>query len=159
MGFFSQVDSMYAEMSSQKYLSMSNWSYWISSHGATWTTLEFSINIIINLLVALFYPFSFADAKLSTFNYSSILLCWMVCLSVLACALLLTCINYSLKMFLITVSLVGITLLILSPFFGLAIMCKALGIVLVSIIVPNYTMVVMLLLCDNYYSLYRRLAG
>ena len=131
---------MYVEMSSQKYLSMSNWPYWISSHGVTWATLEFSINIIINLLVALFYPFSIADAKLSTFNYSSILLCWVVCLSVLASALLLTRINYSLKMFLITVSLVGIALLILSPFVGLAIMCKVLGIVLVSLIVPSIPM-------------------
>ena len=132
-------------MDTQRDLKETHWQYWLSSHGVTWVALEFSINIIINLLVALFYPFLAADNRISTFSYIYILLIWVLSISVLLSARLIGRMNYSLKVFLTAVSFVGMTVLALYPYFGLGVLCKLLGLVLVSfyntvfpLTVPSY---------------------
>jgi hypothetical protein len=56
-GFFTQVDSMWNEMKWQRKLRQQTWLYWISSHMSLWSDISFNFAVLINLLVAIFYPF------------------------------------------------------------------------------------------------------
>lgn len=56
-GFFEAVDDMWNEMKWQKKLRQQTWLYWFSSHMSLWSDITFNISVLINLLVAIFYPF------------------------------------------------------------------------------------------------------
>ena len=56
-GFFEGVDSMWNEMKWQRKLRQQTWLYWFSSHMSLWSDISFNFAVLINLLVAIFYPF------------------------------------------------------------------------------------------------------
>lgn len=56
-GFFEAVDSMWNEMKWQRKLRQQTWLYWFSSHMSLWSDISFNFAVLINLLVAIFYPF------------------------------------------------------------------------------------------------------
>ena len=56
-GFFESVDAMWNEMKWQKKLRQQTWLYWFSSHMSLWSDITFNFSVLINLLVAIFYPF------------------------------------------------------------------------------------------------------
>lgn len=55
--FFASVDSMWNEMKWQRKLRQQTWLYWFSSHMSLWSDISFNFAVLINLLVAIFYPF------------------------------------------------------------------------------------------------------
>jgi inositol 1,4,5-triphosphate receptor type 1 len=57
-GFFDSVSVMWKEMNWQKKLRQQSWLYWFSSHMSLWSDATFNFSVLINLLVAIFYPFS-----------------------------------------------------------------------------------------------------
>nr|CAB3257468.1 inositol 1,4,5-trisphosphate receptor type 2 [Phallusia mammillata] len=61
--FFSQVEDMYREMVWQKKMREFKSLYWFSRHISLWSTISTNFIIIVNLLVALFYPFKIVDYK------------------------------------------------------------------------------------------------
>ena len=56
-GFFEAIESMWNEMKWQKKLRKQTWLYWFSSHMSIWSDISFNFAVLINLLVAFFYPF------------------------------------------------------------------------------------------------------
>lgn len=56
-GFVEQVDCMWEEMKWQKKLRKRSNLYWFSSNISYWNNISFKLAVIINLVVALFYPF------------------------------------------------------------------------------------------------------
>lgn len=56
-GFFEAVDSMWNEMKWQRKLRQQSWLYWFSSHMSLWSDISFNFAVLINMLVAIFYPF------------------------------------------------------------------------------------------------------
>lgn len=56
-GFFEELDSMWNEMKWQRKLRQSKWLYWFSAHMSLWSDISFNFAVLINLLVAIFYPF------------------------------------------------------------------------------------------------------
>jgi hypothetical protein len=56
-GFFQELDSMWNEMKWQRKLRQSKWLYWFSAHMSLWSDISFNFAVLINLLVAIFYPF------------------------------------------------------------------------------------------------------
>lgn len=56
-GFFSAVDDMHNEMKWQQELRRDVWLYWFSSHMSLWSDISFNLAVMINLIVAFFYPF------------------------------------------------------------------------------------------------------
>ena len=56
-GFFEAVDQMWNEMKWQRKLRQQTWLYWFSSHMSLWSDISFNFAVLINLLVAIFYPF------------------------------------------------------------------------------------------------------
>ncbi|XP_076814586.1 inositol 1,4,5-trisphosphate-gated calcium channel ITPR1-like isoform X2 [Clavelina lepadiformis] len=81
-GFFEQVQGMYREMVWQKRLREFKTLYWFSRHISLWSTISTHFIIIINMLVALFYPFK--DLEFKTWNDKAQLLLWPVMLVSLA---------------------------------------------------------------------------
>uniref|UniRef100_H2YYU6 Inositol 1,4,5-trisphosphate receptor n=1 Tax=Ciona savignyi TaxID=51511 RepID=H2YYU6_CIOSA len=61
--FFKQTEDMYREMVWQKKLREYTSLYWFSRHISLWSTISTNFIIIINILVALFYPFKTLDYK------------------------------------------------------------------------------------------------
>ena len=55
--FFNSVDLMWNEMKWQRKLRQQAWLYWFSSHMSLWSDISFYFAVLINLLVACFYPF------------------------------------------------------------------------------------------------------
>jgi diacylglycerol kinase len=55
--FFNAVEPMRSEMKWQKKLRQHSWLYWFSSHMSMWSDLSFNLAVVINFIVALFYPF------------------------------------------------------------------------------------------------------
>ena len=55
--FFNSVDSMWNDMKGQRKLRQQTWLYWFSSHMSLWSDISFNFAVLINLLVAIFYPF------------------------------------------------------------------------------------------------------
>ncbi|BFZ08220.1 hypothetical protein BsWGS_11262 [Bradybaena similaris] len=59
--FFSRHVDMFNEMKWQKKLRMQPVMFWFSSHMGLWNSISFSCAVIINLLVAIFYPYNTLD--------------------------------------------------------------------------------------------------
>ncbi|XP_026086465.1 inositol 1,4,5-trisphosphate receptor type 2-like [Carassius auratus] len=55
--FFLQFDDLYNEMSWQKKIRNNAPLFWVSKHISLWGTISFNLAVLINLAVALFYPF------------------------------------------------------------------------------------------------------
>lgn len=73
-GFFNQVDSMWNEMKWQRKLRQQTWLYWFSSHMSLWSDISFNLAVLINLLVAIFYPFDKVTlGKQSLLSYFNLL--------------------------------------------------------------------------------------
>ncbi|XP_074645592.1 inositol 1,4,5-trisphosphate receptor-like [Tubulanus polymorphus] len=64
--FFERIEDMYAEMNWQKKLRANQVLYWFSSQNQLWSSISFNLAVLINLLVACFYPFNGATAELDT---------------------------------------------------------------------------------------------
>ncbi|XP_013415241.1 inositol 1,4,5-trisphosphate receptor [Lingula anatina] len=56
--FFDQNDDLFDEMRWQKKLRASPALFWISSHMTLWSSIAFNLAVLINLMVAFFYPFN-----------------------------------------------------------------------------------------------------
>ncbi|CAK9290328.1 unnamed protein product [Gordionus sp. m RMFG-2023] len=56
--FFSIVPDLYSELKWQKRLRSQPIFFWFASHMNMWSNISFNIVLLINLLIALFYPFS-----------------------------------------------------------------------------------------------------
>lgn len=56
-GFVEQVEHMWDEMKWQKKLRKRSNLYWFSSNISYWNNISFKLAVIINLVVAFFYPF------------------------------------------------------------------------------------------------------
>lgn len=63
--FFNRSDDMFAEMRWQKKLRGQPLLYYVSSQMSTWGSLSFNLAVMVNLIVALFYPFEQSANKLS----------------------------------------------------------------------------------------------
>ncbi|XP_064633177.1 inositol 1,4,5-trisphosphate receptor-like isoform X3 [Lineus longissimus] len=61
--FFERHDDMYSEMRWQKKLRASPVLFWLSSHMTLWSSISFNLAVLINLMVAFFYPFSSSAGK------------------------------------------------------------------------------------------------
>ncbi|KAM7308325.1 inositol 1,4,5-trisphosphate receptor type 1 isoform X2 [Ixodes scapularis] len=59
--FFERTEDLFNEMKWQKKLRGQPVLYWVSRHMSTWSTVAFNLAVLINVIVAIFYPF--ADAK------------------------------------------------------------------------------------------------
>lgn len=59
--FFNRVDDMFDEMKWQKKLRGQPVLFWVSSHMSLWSHVLFNLAVIINLIVAFFYPFDSED--------------------------------------------------------------------------------------------------
>jgi hypothetical protein len=55
--FFEGVDDTFDEMKWQKKLQGQPFLFWVSSHMSIWSQILFNLAVIINLIVAFFYPF------------------------------------------------------------------------------------------------------
>ena len=55
--FFERHEDMFAEMKWQKKLRANPYLSWFSSHMSLWSSITFNFAVLINLLVAFFYPF------------------------------------------------------------------------------------------------------
>uniref|UniRef100_H2YYU5 Inositol 1,4,5-trisphosphate receptor n=1 Tax=Ciona savignyi TaxID=51511 RepID=H2YYU5_CIOSA len=71
--FFKQTEDMYREMVWQKKLREYTSLYWFSRHISLWSTISTNFIIIINILVALFYPFKTLDYKAQLILWPSML--------------------------------------------------------------------------------------
>ena len=56
-GFVEQVENMWDEMKWQKKLRQRSNLYWFSSNISYWNNISFKLAVVINLVVAFFYPF------------------------------------------------------------------------------------------------------
>lgn len=79
--FFNQHEDIFAEMKWQKKLRANPLLFWLSSHMSLWSKISFYFAIVINILVASYYPFSNGagelDLRLSWFL-------WLILLTLLA---------------------------------------------------------------------------
>ncbi|XP_016121139.1 inositol 1,4,5-trisphosphate receptor type 2-like, partial [Sinocyclocheilus grahami] len=55
--FFQQFDDLYNEMRWQKKIRNNTPLFWVSKHISLWESISFNMAVLINLAVALFYPF------------------------------------------------------------------------------------------------------
>ncbi|XP_053664267.1 inositol 1,4,5-trisphosphate receptor [Anopheles marshallii] len=79
--FFDRHEAMFNEMKWQKKLRGQPALFWVSSYMSLWSNILFNLAVLINLIVAFFYPFENALPELS-FHLSSLI--WMVMLVSLA---------------------------------------------------------------------------
>ncbi|XP_052861613.1 inositol 1,4,5-trisphosphate receptor isoform X2 [Anopheles cruzii] len=79
--FFDRHEAMFNEMKWQKKLRGQPALFWVSSYMSLWSTILFNLAVLINLIVAFFYPFENAVPELS-FHLSSLI--WLVMLVSLA---------------------------------------------------------------------------
>ncbi|CAH1782943.1 unnamed protein product [Owenia fusiformis] len=63
--FFEQVDDLFAEMKWQKKLRASPVLFWFSSHMFLWSSITFNLAVLVNLIVAFFYPFDENKTEIS----------------------------------------------------------------------------------------------
>lgn len=77
--FFNRHEDMFAEMKWQKKLRANPLLFWFSSHMTLWGSISFNFAVIINLIVAFFYPFKKSqdehalDPKLSGLVWTAML--------------------------------------------------------------------------------------
>ncbi|XP_078597703.1 inositol 1,4,5-trisphosphate receptor-like isoform X8 [Branchiostoma floridae x Branchiostoma japonicum] len=62
--FFERCDDMFNEMKWQKKLRANPTLYWISAHMSLWSAISFNLAVLINLLIAFFFPFSGGTGEL-----------------------------------------------------------------------------------------------
>lgn len=55
--FFQSTEELFNEMKWQKELREQPTLFWISRHMSTWSSISFTLAVLINLIIALFYPF------------------------------------------------------------------------------------------------------
>ncbi|XP_041767709.1 inositol 1,4,5-trisphosphate receptor isoform X3 [Anopheles merus] len=79
--FFDRHEAMFNEMKWQKKLRGQPALFWVSSYMSLWSNILFNLAVLINLIVAFFYPFENALPELS-FHLSSLI--WIVMLVSLA---------------------------------------------------------------------------
>uniref|UniRef100_A0A182MHW8 Inositol 1,4,5-trisphosphate receptor n=1 Tax=Anopheles culicifacies TaxID=139723 RepID=A0A182MHW8_9DIPT len=79
--FFDRHEAMFNEMKWQKKLRGQPALFWVSSYMSLWSNILFNLAVLINLIVAFFYPFENALPELS-FHLTSLI--WMVMLASLA---------------------------------------------------------------------------
>ena len=76
--FFNNIEPMWNEMKWQRKLRQQTWLYWFSSHMSLWSDISFNFAVLINLLVAIFYPFDRGitelDSKVSALIWTSLLI-------------------------------------------------------------------------------------
>ncbi|XP_022655647.1 inositol 1,4,5-trisphosphate receptor type 1-like isoform X5 [Varroa destructor] len=56
--FFDKSEELFNEMKWQKKLRSQSMLYWVSRHMTVWSTISFNLAVLINILVAIFFPFS-----------------------------------------------------------------------------------------------------
>ncbi|XP_048112717.1 inositol 1,4,5-trisphosphate receptor type 2-like isoform X2 [Alosa alosa] len=61
--FFQQFEDLYNEMSWQKKIRNNGPLFWFSRHISLWGSISFNLAVLVNLVVALFYPFGDEDEK------------------------------------------------------------------------------------------------
>ncbi|KAI1296916.1 Inositol 1,4,5-trisphosphate receptor type 1 [Halotydeus destructor] len=74
--FFAKSEDLYSEMKWQKKLRGQSLLYYVSSHMSTWASMSFNFAVLINLIVACFYPFETSDG-ISLDTMANVML-WMV---------------------------------------------------------------------------------
>ncbi|XP_055630280.1 inositol 1,4,5-trisphosphate receptor isoform X3 [Toxorhynchites rutilus septentrionalis] len=79
--FFDRHEAMFNEMKWQKKLRGQPALFWVSSYMSLWSNILFNLAVLINLIVAFFYPFENGVPELS-FHLSSLI--WIVILVALA---------------------------------------------------------------------------
>ncbi|XP_075218736.1 inositol 1,4,5,-trisphosphate receptor isoform X2 [Lycorma delicatula] len=84
--FFERTEDMFNEMKWQKKLRGQPALFWVSSYMSVWSNILFNCAVLINLIVAFFYPFTDAVPKLS--QHLSVLI-WAVMLVSAAIAIIL----------------------------------------------------------------------
>ncbi|XP_063389990.1 inositol 1,4,5-trisphosphate receptor [Cydia fagiglandana] len=62
--FFSRLDNLFHEMKWQKKLRGQPFLFWVSSYMSLWSTILFNFAVLINVIVAFFYPFQEETPKL-----------------------------------------------------------------------------------------------
>ncbi|XP_035209634.1 inositol 1,4,5-trisphosphate receptor type 1-like isoform X3 [Stegodyphus dumicola] len=55
--FFERTDDLFNEMKWQKKLRGQPLLYWVSRHMSMWSTIAFNLAVLVNIIVAIFYPF------------------------------------------------------------------------------------------------------
>lgn len=58
LDFFERTDDLFSEMKWQKKLRGQPLLYWVSRHMSMWSTIAFNFAVLINVIVAFFYPFT-----------------------------------------------------------------------------------------------------
>ncbi|KAL3245175.1 hypothetical protein MRX96_018310 [Rhipicephalus microplus] len=74
--FFERTEDLFNEMKWQKKLRGQPVLYWVSRHMSTWSTVAFNLAVLINVVVASFYPFEGAkelDPRLSGLSWALML--------------------------------------------------------------------------------------
>lgn len=74
--FFERTEDLFNEMKWQKKLRGQPVLYWVSRHMSVWSTVAFNLAVLINILVAIFYPFSEAselDPRVSGISWALML--------------------------------------------------------------------------------------
>ncbi|KAK3103047.1 hypothetical protein FSP39_016030 [Pinctada imbricata] len=62
--FFDKAEDMFAEMRWQKKLRANSYLSWFSSHMSLWSGIAFNFAVLLNFMVAIFYPFTEAKKEL-----------------------------------------------------------------------------------------------
>ncbi|XP_052781889.1 inositol 1,4,5-trisphosphate receptor type 1-like isoform X2 [Mya arenaria] len=75
--FFERADDMYREMLWQRDLRSYPYLYWFSSHMSFWGNIAFNFAVLLNLLVAFFYPFQHSKTELDS-RLSGLVWTWML---------------------------------------------------------------------------------
>ncbi|XP_041983681.1 inositol 1,4,5-trisphosphate receptor isoform X2 [Aricia agestis] len=72
--FFSRLDNLFHEMKWQKKLRGQSFLFWVSSYMSLWSNILFNFAVLINVIVAFFYPFQDEKPKLGQ-HLSAIVWC------------------------------------------------------------------------------------
>ncbi|GFY58925.1 inositol 1,4,5-trisphosphate receptor type 1 [Trichonephila inaurata madagascariensis] len=62
--FFERTDDLFNEMKWQKKLRGQPLLYWVSRHMSMWSTIAFNLAVLVNIIVAIFYPFPDFSGKI-----------------------------------------------------------------------------------------------
>ncbi|KAL0272305.1 UNVERIFIED_CONTAM: hypothetical protein PYX00_005334 [Menopon gallinae] len=79
MDFFEKTEDMFNEMKWQKKLRGHPFLSWVSSYMSLWSSLLFNSAVLINVIIAFFYPFSQDSVPKLGFHFSGLI--WLVMLS------------------------------------------------------------------------------